>query len=201
VYANLKTFVIEVWHWLERRMQSPYAPVFLFLYSFVETLVTLLPIDPFALAVMIANKKRVYSTAIYIVTGSLLGAVAGFWIGREAFDWFAPALLGSDAHAKTFLHFQEIFRNNDFLITFTTAFVPIPKTPTILAAGFLNMPMAPYVIAWGLGRTLHFAAEALIVRMSFEGSLSYGMRALTVLSLIFAFGACGYIVLSVAGLW
>ncbi len=181
-------------------MRSPYAPVFLFAYSFLETLITVIPIDPFAVAVMIADKKRVYSTALYIVLGSLTGAVAGFWIGQGAFHEWGVYLLGNPSALKAFDHVRGVFFQHEFLITFATAFVPIPKTPTIIAAGFLNGSMLTYVVAWGVGRTLHFVAEALVVQLSVGSELPRTLRALFLGSIAFLCVVVAYIALTYSGL-
>ena len=189
-----------MWRAFERGMRSPWAPLLLFTYSFVETVFTLIPIDPFAIAVMVADRTHTYSIAIYIVLGSLLGASMGYWLGHTALDSWGPTLLGSESAIRTFTHIKEIYLKHEFLITFTTAFVPIPKTPTIIAAGFLSGNIFVYIVAWALGRTLHFFAEAVIVRFSFNASLSYGMRALTVGSFLFAVVVAAYIALQYSGI-
>ena len=198
--ASMRNLARDAWVWLKEWMHSPYAPYFLFTYSFVETLITLIPIDPFALAAMAADKKRAYSTALYIVAGSLVGALAGYAIGSFALNEWGTVLLGSEGVSRTIERLALIWNDHEFLITFTTAFVPIPKTPTIIAAGFLSGSVSTFIIAWIIGRTLHFAAEALIVRTATSENLSYGSRALNVASICVLLFVAGYLALSESGL-
>lgn len=195
----MRNIAREAWQWLKAWMHSPYAPIFLFAYSFIETLITLIPIDPFALAAMAADKSRAYSTALYIVAGSLAGALVGYAMGSFAYAEWSSFLLGG-AFGDTLLRIERVWESHAFLITFTTAFVPIPKTPTILVAGFLSGSLFSFIIAWVLGRTLHFAAEAMIVRVSTSERLSYSSRVLSVISIIFFLVVLGYLALTESGL-
>lgn len=196
----MQNIVRNTWEWIKAWMRSPYAPLFLFVYSFIETLVTLIPIDPFAIAAMAADKKRAYSTAFFIVLGSLGGALAGYAIGSFAFSEWGPVLLGKGGALHAIEQIAHIWSNHEFLITFTTAFVPIPKTPTIIAAGFLPSSLLLFILAWISGRTLHFIAEALIVRTATSESLSRETRLLSAASLAFLFVVLGYLVFTESGL-
>ena len=196
----MQNLVKDVWDWLKAWMHSPYAPFFLFAYSFVETLITLIPIDPFALAAMAADKTRAFTTALYIVCGSLCGALAGYAIGSFAFTEWGTFLVGSERAAHVLSKLEALWTDHASLIIFTTAFVPIPKTPTILAAGFLSSSVVLFMLAWVIGRSLHFLAEALIVRTATSERLSAGSRALSVISLLFFVCVIGYLALTESGL-
>jgi membrane protein YqaA with SNARE-associated domain len=196
----MQHFVSDAWEWIKAWMRSPYAPLFLFVYSFIETLITLIPIDPFAIAAMAADKKRAYSTALFIVLGSLCGALTGYAIGNVAFSEWGPVLLGSGGVQHAIERLAHIWSSHEFLITFTTAFVPIPKTPTIIAAGFLSGSIVTFIGAWITGRTLHFIAEAIIVRTATSENLSRETRLLSAAALCFFFAVIGYLVFVESGL-
>ena len=192
--------VRKLWVWFEWCAKSPYALVFLFVYSFVETLITLLPIDPFVVAVMLADRSRTYYIAGVITVGSLFGAIVGYWIGWGAFSLIGSYLLYNEHSVQIFANVQEIFNANAALITFTTAFVPIPKTPTILAAGFLHAEILVFALAWLVGRALHFFGEAVIVRMSIGGDISRTLRIFAIASVAVVLVTVGWVAVAFSGI-
>jgi membrane protein YqaA with SNARE-associated domain len=137
---------------------------------------------------------------VYIVAGSLAGALVGYAIGSFAFNEWGTWLLGHGQALNAFTRLERIWFEHEFLITFTTAFVPIPKTPTILVAGFLSGSIPIFIVSWIIGRTLHFVAEAMIVRVSTSERLSYFSRVFSVTSILVLVVALGYIALTESGL-
>lgn len=140
------------WEWFKEKAQTPRARMWLGIYSFTETLILPFPTDVFLALMVHADRARAWLLATLTTVTSVLGAVVAYTLSFFFYEAvIAPIALALGlevevAHTLTTVH------QYAFLAIFLGALTPIPYTPVIIAAGFLNINFFVFVLASLLGR-------------------------------------------------
>lgn len=178
--AHAQLWFVRLWLWFKERVQNKKAEPWLWLLSFLEGFLPLIPVDPFLAAMVLADRARWYILATIATVSSTIGALTGYAIGYFAFDligtWFLEI-----SDTSTFIEKMTLlFTDNAEAIVFAAALTPIPNAPIVIAAGFLGSNLVWFVIAWAVGRTIRFFGVAYIAYAFGLVALSRAERALTV---------------------
>jgi membrane protein YqaA with SNARE-associated domain len=155
----------RLYHWILSWANHPWGTVALAVFSFLDSFV--FPIPPLFLQVALSleRPKRSFWYAFVDTTASVLGAVAGYWIGYALWDSIGVRIVGElSADRRTML------AQNQFMVTLVYSFVPMPFKFITLGSGFLHLNLATLLIASTLGRSARFFALAAICYV-------YGARA------------------------
>jgi membrane protein YqaA with SNARE-associated domain len=155
----------RLYHWILSWANHPWGTVALAVFSFLDSFV--FPIPPLFLQVALSleRPKRSFWYAFVDTTASVLGAIAGYWIGYALWDSVGVRIVGPIS-ADT----REMLQNDQFLWTLVYSFVPLPFKLITLGSGFMHLNLATLLIASTLGRSARFFALAVICYV-------YGTRA------------------------
>jgi membrane protein YqaA with SNARE-associated domain len=155
----------RVYDWVLHWAKTPYGAPALFLLAFAESSFFPVPPDVLLLALCIAVPARSFKYALIASFGSVLGGIAGYWIGVSLWE----VLSGFFYHyvpgftVQTFNYVQELFATYDFWTVFTAGFTPIPYKVITIGAGVFEINFVIFVLASALGRSLRFFLVAGLI--------------------------------------
>lgn len=166
----------------------------LWIISFVESSVFLIPAEVLMVPMGLARPERAYRFALIATVGSVLGGIFGWYLGYYAYELVARPVLEFYGSLERF----EALRNSAsrdavllMLITSGLAHLPPMKVVTILS-GAAGVDLWLFVVSAILARGARFAAIAWLLRRYGEPIREFIEKRLT---LIAACAAAALIVL------
>lgn len=155
----------RLYHWVLHWADTPYGTTALAVISFAESSFFPIPPDVLQIALSVGAPRRSYYFAAVSAVASVLGGIAGWYIGAMLWsavgDFFLNYVPGFTA--DNFGKVQELYHGNAFLAIFAAAFTPIPYKVFTIAAGVFEVPMSTLVLASALGRSGRFFLVATVL--------------------------------------
>lgn len=142
------------------------AQVWLAVIAFVESSVFLVPADVLVLPMTLARPERAYRYALIATIASVLGGVAGWFLGHTAFEAVARPVLEFYGKLDAFRALQGSGGSGFILLMLVTsglAHLPPIKVVTILA-GAIDFPLGWFVVSAVVARGLRFFLLAWALR-------------------------------------
>ncbi|WP_296020815.1 YqaA family protein [uncultured Agrobacterium sp.] len=139
--------------------------------AFVESSIFFLPADVLFLPMVLARPRRAIFYAMVATVASVLGGIAGWYLGHYAFESIARPILEFYGKADTF---ENLKASVDYetivllLITSGLAHLPPIKVVTILS-GAANISLALFIITAIVTRGARFFILALLLQRYGEG--------------------------------
>lgn len=165
MYARFNERVKRGREWFMSKAKSPHAERWLGVLSFTES--SFFPIAPdlLLLAMLLASAKHWFRLATITTVTSVLGGIAGYYIGALFYDMLGRHLVEFYGFQDEFMSLGKTFADNTFWTIFTAAFTPIPYKIFTIAGGFFRVNLVTFVIASIVGRALRFYAIAYICKL------------------------------------
>jgi membrane protein YqaA with SNARE-associated domain len=146
--------VRRLYNWVLSWAQTPYGTPALFVISFVESSFFPIPPDVLQIALSVARPRRAFFYATVSVIASVLGGIAGWWIGSTLWHsvsgFFFEYVPGFTAANYELVEGK--YREHAFLAIFTAAFTPIPYKVFTIASGVFDVALPTLIFASILGR-------------------------------------------------
>ena len=143
---------------------SRFAIFWLSLISFLESSILPYPIQDLLLASMsLKNRPRAYYFATICTVSSVLGAIAGYFIGVYAINFIMP-MLDKLNYLPELYSAEQLFNNYGVLIILIAGFSPIPYKLFTISAGMMSMPLLPFVAFSIIARGARYFLISLLVR-------------------------------------
>ena len=143
---------------------SRFAIFWLSLISFLESSILPYPIQDLLLASMsLKNRSRAYYFATICTISSVLGAIAGYFIGVYAINFIMP-MLDKLNYLPELYSAEQLFNNYGVLIILIAGFSPIPYKLFTISAGMMSMPLLPFVAFSIIARGARYFLISLLVR-------------------------------------
>jgi len=142
------------------------AEIWLALIAFVESSIFLIPADVLYLPMALARPERAYRYAMVATTASVLGGIAGYFLGYLAYDALAKPILvfyGKLAEFEQLRHCTGEDTIMLLLVTSGLAHLPPIKVVTILA-GVVQISFGFFVLSCIIARGARFMALAWAMR-------------------------------------
>jgi membrane protein YqaA with SNARE-associated domain len=143
------------------------AGVYLAILSFTESSFFPIPPDIMLAPMCLAKPRKGWVYAGLCTLFSVLGGLAGYLIGKLAFDWIEPWLMSSK-YAGAFTHAVESFDSWGFWYILLAGFTPIPYKVFTISAGVMGMPLLAFVAGSVVGRGGRFFLVAGLIRLGGE---------------------------------
>ena len=131
--------------------------------SFAESSFFPIPPDVMLAPMVLAQRMKAWRLAAITTAASVLGGVAGYFIGVFAIGWVQP-WLEAIGHWQDYLAVQKWFAEWGFWAILLAGFSPIPYKVFTIAAGASSMLLLPFVVASAIGRGARFFLVAGLVR-------------------------------------
>ena len=143
---------------------SRFAIFWLSLISFLESSILPYPIQDLLLASMsLKNRSKAYYFATICTISSVLGAIAGYYIGVYAINFIMP-MLDKLNYLPELYSAEQLFNNYGVLIILIAGFSPIPYKLFTISAGMMSMPLFPFVAFSIIARGARYFLISLLVR-------------------------------------
>lgn len=140
---------------VERHIDSPFATPILGVLFFLEA-IFFIPVDPLLIVYCIHNQTRALWYATVATFSSVLGGIAGYYIGYAIWEsfgqWFVTNIIGQ-AHFDVALSY---FARYEMWAVLIAGFTPIPYKAVTLGAGFCKLPLLPFIACSFIARGARF---------------------------------------------
>lgn len=144
-----------------------HAPRYLGILSFAEASFFPVPTDVMLAPMCLASPGRAWRFALIATITSVLGGVAGYFIGYSAFHLIEP-VLHNFGYWDKYLQAREWFSEWGFWIVFIAGFSPVPYKIFTITAGTMSQLLLPFVIASLISRGARYYLVAGIIRYGGE---------------------------------
>ena len=142
------------------------AIVWLGIIAFVESSIFPVPADLLLIPMALARPERAWRYALVATVCSVLGGIAGWYLGHYAFDTIARPLLEFYGKLDTFEHLKASVDSEMLallLVTSGLAHLPPIKVVTILS-GAANINLGLFIVSAIIARGARFLALAWLLR-------------------------------------
>ncbi len=155
LFSNIYNKVIDY-------SRHKYAERYLVALSFAESSFFPIPPDVMLIPMSLAESKKWIRFAILTTIASVLGGIAGYFLGVWAIDWLQPLIAGW-GYSDKFEQVKTLFSRWGIWAILAAGFSPIPYKLFTITAGLLSMAFLPFVLASAVGRGLRFFLVAGLV--------------------------------------
>ena len=131
--------------------------IYLYVISFLESIIFPLPTDIFLVPFVLAKKKNYWKIALITTIFSVLGGCLSFFIGLLLWEQVKPFLLEYYPSIKLKLDsFILQFNQYGIALIVIGGFSPFPFKVTCVASGIMNLNFAVFIIFSFISRGLRF---------------------------------------------
>ena len=143
---------------------SRFAIVWLSVISFLESSILPLPFQDLLLASMsLKNRAKAYYFALICTIASVLGGLAGYYIGVFAMDQIGPLLINL-GYESGLEKAQIYFNRYGIMIILIAGFSPIPYKLFTISAGMMSMSIIPFLVFSLIARGARYFLVSFLVR-------------------------------------
>jgi membrane protein YqaA with SNARE-associated domain len=143
--------------WIESFAMKPHAMLALFLLAFTESSFFPIPPDVLLIAIGIAAPKQSMKAALWCSLGSVVGGVAGYYIGFALMESVGIKIVEFYNAQEVWTRVVATYRGEAGMwFLGGAAFTPIPYKIATIAAGATQMPLVPFIIISSFGRSARF---------------------------------------------
>jgi undecaprenyl-diphosphatase len=169
----------------------PIGDIGLFILAFMESSVFPVPPDILLVALSLANTSLALYYATITTIGSVLGGVAGYYLGLKGGRRIAKRIFSERMIDKADNYFKEY----GAWAVLIAAFSPIPYKVFTITAGIFKVNLKKFVIASIIGRGARFYAESVLIMLWGEEILAFIDSNLEIITLITAAAIIAVVVL------
>lgn len=157
----------------------------LFALSFAESSFFPIPPDVLIMALAMGRPRRALRFAAIATVGSVLGGIAGYFIGHFLFEQVGRPILEFYGAGATFEHVGELYRQNLVVALGTAGFTPVPYKVFTIAGGAFAVPLLTFVLISLVSRGARFFLVAGLIMYFGPSIKTFIDRYFNLLSIIF----------------
>ena len=185
-YRYPSSVLLQVYDWVLHWAGTKYAVPALFAVAFVESSFFPIPPDILLMAMALYYPSRAFFYALVCSAGSVIGGMFGYVIGYFLWglvhSFFIPHIFSQEV----FNMVQGKFELYSFWVIFIAAFTPIPYKVFTISAGVCHIPLAGFILASLLGRSLRFFLVAGFLYFFGEKTKNFISKYFEWLTILFA---------------
>lgn len=157
----------------------------LFVLAFAESSFFPIPPDVLLMALAMGRPRSALRFAAIATMGSVLGGIAGYFIGLFLFEQVGHPILEFYGATGTFDHVGELYRQNLVVALGTAGFTPVPYKVFTIAGGAFAVPLLAFVTISIVSRGARFFLVAALIRLFGPPIKSFIDRYFNLLSIVF----------------
>lgn len=153
----------KLYDWVLSWAETKYGVPVLAVVSFMESSFFPVPPDPLLMALSLGKPKKAFWFAFVCSAASVLGGVAGYFIGWALWDLTSNFFLTYVFSQEAFDYVGNLYQQNEFLAVLGAAITPIPYKVFTVTAGVFHISLISLIIASSIGRSARFFIEAGLI--------------------------------------
>ena len=155
----------RLYDWTMAKAAHPHAEWWLALFAFVEASFFPIPPHPLLGLMCLAEPKKAIRFALIATFASVAGGLLGYAIGHLLFDTIGTQLLALLGLTESFPKAACYLREYGAEIIMIKGATPIPFKLLTLTAGFIAMPLVPFILASIVSRAISFMIVGVLFRL------------------------------------
>lgn len=155
----------RLYDWTMAKAAHPHAEWWLALFAFVEASFFPIPPHPLLGLMCLAEPKKAVRFAMIATFASVAGGMLGYAIGHLLFDTIGTQLLALLGLSESFPKAACYLREFGAEIIMIKGATPIPFKLLTITAGFISMPLVPFILASIVSRSISFMIVGVLFRM------------------------------------
>lgn len=148
-----------LYHWLGKQVHAWYGTVLFSFLVFIEGFLVV-PVSTLLAFFSLENRTKTFKYASLALLASAFGALTGYLIGGLLWKAGGKAFLAYVIHAEQFNELVHKFTEYQGWTTFILALSPMPFNMLTISAGFMGLPLVPFLLFSLAARGLRFFAIA-----------------------------------------
>jgi membrane protein YqaA with SNARE-associated domain len=153
----------KLYDWVLSWADTRYGVPALAAISFAESSFFPIPPDPLLMALSLGKPKKAFWYAIVSSVMSVLGGVAGYFIGWALWDILSEFFFAYVFSPESFDYVGSLYKQNAFLAILGAAITPIPYKVFTVSAGVFHVNLLYLIVASATGRSSRFFLEAGLI--------------------------------------
>ncbi|MEJ6078787.1 DedA family protein [Vibrio sp. 1-Bac 57] len=149
IFAPLYT---KVMRWSKHK----YAPFYLYLTAFIESIFWPIPVDIMLAPMALAKRHLAWRFAFGATVFSVLGGAVGYYLGSALYEPVVLPFIEVMGYQDKMQTAQLWFNDWGVMVIFIASFTPIPFKVFTITAGVMNMAFWPFLLTALVGRGLRF---------------------------------------------
>jgi membrane protein YqaA with SNARE-associated domain len=155
----------RLYNWIMAKASDPRATYWLALFAFMEASFFPIPPHPLLGLMCLAEPKKAIRFAVITTLASVAGGILGYAIGHFAYQAVGESLLNALGLAKSFPLAACKLREYGVEIILVKGMTPIPFKLLTITAGFIAMPLVPFLLASLASRSISFLLVGVLFRI------------------------------------
>ncbi|MEA3262451.1 MAG: YqaA family protein [Pseudomonadota bacterium] len=155
----------RLYDWTMAKAAHPHAEWWLALFAFVEASFFPIPPHPLLGLMCLAEPKKAVRFAMIATFASVLGGLLGYAIGYALYDTVGTQLLALLGLSESFPKAACYLREFGAEIIMIKGATPIPFKLLTITAGFIAMPLVPFILASIVSRSISFMIVGVLFRL------------------------------------
>ena len=155
----------KLYDWTLAKAAHPKAEWWLAGFAFVEASFFPIPPHPLLGLMCLAEPKRAIRFAVIATLASVLGGLLGYAIGWGLYDTVGKQLLHLLGMTRSFPVAACYLREYGAEIIMIKGATPIPFKLLTITAGFIHMPLVPFILASLVSRSISFVFVGVLFRL------------------------------------
>lgn len=176
----------QLYDWVLGWADSRYGTSALAALSFTESVFFPIPPDPLLMALSLAKPRRAFFYAAVCSAASVLGGIAGYYVGLLLFDTVGKPILDFYGATEKYLLVQSFYRAWDAWAVGIAGFTPIPYKVFTISAGAFQISFFVFVMASAVSRSARFFLVAWLIRAFGDPIRRFIDRYFNILTFVFA---------------
>lgn len=140
------------------------APAILAGLSFTESVIFPIPPDVMLAPMAMTQPEKAWRFALITTVASVLGGIAGYWLGYFLFDPLVLPLVEWAGYQDKLARVTDWFHTYGFWIIFIAGFSPLPYKLFTVSGGMLGVAFIPFVVGSIVSRGLRFFIVAWLLK-------------------------------------
>ncbi|HQS71365.1 MAG: cytochrome B [Novosphingobium sp. 28-62-57] len=155
----------RLYEWTMAKAAHPHAEWWLALFAFLEASFFPIPPHPLLGLMCLAEPKKAVRFAAIATIASVMGGMLGYAIGYGLYDTVGTQLLAALGLAESFPKAACYLREYGAEIIMLKGATPIPFKLLTITAGFIQMPLVPFILASVVSRSISFMIVGVLFRL------------------------------------
>ncbi|MCR5507042.1 MAG: DedA family protein [bacterium] len=176
--------------------ETKYAFATLFLVSFLGSIFFPFPTEIIMIPMILARPKKAWSISSLALMFSVLGGLAGYYVGAFLFDTVGIKILEVLHYQDMFEQFKTLYSKWDYWIVFAGGLTPFPYKVICIASGVVGMNIPLFIIASAVSRALRYYFIAFLLKKYGDDARMFiekNLEMLTIIAFVLLFMAVYFV--------